>query len=175
MLTHFSGVLRTRDWGRLILFSASLTAGFFIAGEWLTRGPFEAKATALMISDPALQNIPKYFGKDKFLVATLGKDQIIGLVGLQTEGGVGTVRHWHVKARFREKGLGWDLLSMVIENNPGTKKNPLQRVQIEAYNLQHRAEKTLKDHGFKRTDAEVKEPGILGFFGVSTRSWVKDM
>jgi hypothetical protein len=173
-LTQYSGILRTNDWGRFILFSASMTAGIFLTGEWLTRVLFEDKATALMKSDPSLQDIPGYFGKERFLVATLG-DEVIGLVGLQTEGRVGTVRHWHVKIKYREKGLGWDLLSMVIENNKGTKKHPLQSVQIETYNLQNRAEKTLKDHEFRRTGVEVKEPGPLGFFGVQTRLWVKQM
>lgn len=176
-LTQVSGVLRTNDWGRFILFSASLTGGFLITGEWLTRSRFEAKATDIMKSDATLQDIQKYFGKDKFLVATLGVEEVevIGVVGLQVEGRVGTVRHWHVKARYRERGLGWDLLQGVIENSKGSKKHPLQRVQIETYNLQNRAEKTLKDHGFMRTGDDVKEPGFLGFFGVRTRTWVKQL
>jgi len=140
----------------------------------LTRNQFEAKVSDIMKSDASLQDIHRYYGKDKFLVATLGNG-IIGVVGLQTEGKVGTVRHWHVKGRYRERGLGWDLLEMVIERNKGTKKHPLEVVQIETYNLQKRAEKTLKDHGFKRTGNDVKEPGALGWFGVGTRMWVKQL
>lgn len=125
-------------------------------------------------SDPSLQDIQKFFGKDGFLVATLGKD-IIGVVGLHVEGRVGTVKHWHVKARYRNRGLGWDLLEGVIEMNKGSKKNSLQRVQCDTYNLQTRAEKTLKDHGFERMGNDVPEPGLLGRFGIRTRTWVKKL
>jgi N-acetylglutamate synthase-like GNAT family acetyltransferase len=173
-LTKLSGVLRTNDWGRMVLFTASLTAGFLIAGEWLTRGRFEAKATDSLRSD-SLVDIQKFFGKDKFLVATLGETDVIGVVGLQTEGRTGTLRHWHVKTKYRERGLGSDMLEMLIENNKGSKKHPLQRIQCETYNLQKRAEKSLKDHGFQRNPEEVKEPGLLGFFGVRKRTWVKEL
>jgi N-acetylglutamate synthase-like GNAT family acetyltransferase len=151
-----------------------LTAGFLLAGEWLTRAKFEAKVSSIMKSDASLHDIHKYYGNDKFLVATLG-DEVIGVVGMQTKGKVGTVRYWHVRARYRERGLGWDLLEMVIERNQGTKKHPLQSVQIRTYNLQKRAEKTLKDHGFKRTGNDEKEPGVVGWFGVRTRMWVKQL
>lgn len=152
-----------------------MTAGFLIAGEWLTRGVFEAKATDILKSDSSLQDIQKFFGKDKFLVATLGETDVIGVVGLQIEGGIGTVRHWHVKARYRERGLGWDLLEMVIETNKGTKKRSLKQIQCETYNLQTRAEKTLRDHEFQRSGDDVAEKGFLGWFGIRTRTWVKKL
>jgi N-acetylglutamate synthase-like GNAT family acetyltransferase len=152
-----------------------MTAGFLIAGEWLTRGVFEAKATDILKSDSSLQDIQKFFGKDKFLVATLGETDVIGVVGLQIESGIGTVRHWHVKARYRERGLGWDLLEMVIESNKGTKKRPLKQIQCETYNLQTRAEKTLRDHEFQRSGDDVAEKGFLGWFGIRTRTWVKKL
>jgi N-acetylglutamate synthase-like GNAT family acetyltransferase len=158
----------------MVLFTASMTAGFLLAAEWITRGKFEAKATSLLKSD-SLNDIQRFFGKDKFLVATLGERNVIGLVGLQVEGRTGTVRYWDVKAKYRARGLGWDLLEMVIENSKGSKKHPLQRVQCETYNLQWRAEKTLKDHGFQRKPEEVKEPGVLGFFGIRKRTWVKEL
>lgn len=152
-----------------------MSAGFLIAGEWLTRSTFEAKATNILKSDSSLQDIQKFFGKDKFLVATLGETEVIGVVGLQIENRIGTVRHWHVKARYRERGLGWDLLEAVIKSNSGTKKHPLKQVQCDTYNLQTRAEKTLKDHGFQRTGDDVAEKGLLGWFGIKTRTWAKKL
>jgi RimJ/RimL family protein N-acetyltransferase len=152
-----------------------VTGGFLIAGEWMTRTRFEAKATDILKSDPSIQDIQKFFGKDRFLVATLGGEEVIGVVGLQVEGRIGIVRHWHVKATYRNRGLGWDLLDAVIKNSGGSKKHSLQRVQCQTYNLQTRAEKTLKDQGFKRIGNDSKEPGYIGWFGVRTRNWVKEL
>jgi len=177
ILIQWSGVWRNGDWGRLMLFTASLTAGFLLVGEMINRGRFEDKAFNTMKSDLSLQDIQKYFGKDRFLVATLGEpnkeQEVIGVVGLQVEGRVAVVKHWDVKAKYRNRGLGWDLLEMVIERNKGTKKHPVQRIECKTYNLQIRAEKTLKDHGFERTGKDVSEPGFIGWFGVKTRTWVK--
>jgi RimJ/RimL family protein N-acetyltransferase len=173
-LVKVSGVLRTNDWGRTILFTLSMTSAFLITGEWLTRGRFEAKATDIMQSDSTLQDIQKYYGKDRFLVATLGGDEVIGVVGLQLDGKVGKVRHWHVKSTYRNRGLGWDLLEAAIANaSKGTKKNAIQRIECETYNLQLRAEKSLRDHGFERAGDDTYEPGILGFFGIRSRMWEK--
>ena len=176
-LVKVSGVLRSNDWGRTILFTLSMTSGFLITGEWLTRGRFEAKATDIMKSDSSLQDIQKFYGKDRFLVATLGGDEIIGTAGLLIEGRVGKVRHWQVKGTYRNRGLGWDLLETVIANASAktTKKNAIQRVQCETYNLQIRAEKTLRDHGFERVGDDIYEPGALGFFGIRSRIWEKKL
>jgi len=152
-----------------------MTSGFLISGEWLTRGRFEAKATDIMKSDSTLQDIKKFYGKDRFLVATLGGEEIIGVAGLLVEGKVGKVRHWHVKSTYRNRGLGWDLLEGVIANATATKKNAIQRVQCETYNLQIRAEKTLRDHGFERVGDDTYEPGLLGFFGIRSRTWEKKL
>lgn len=141
----------------------------------LTRHKYESIASNILKSDVSFLDIQKFFGKDKFLVATLG-DEVIGLVGLQTEGRVGTVRYWGVIARLRNRGLGWDLLERAIEGgNKGSKKNSLQSVRCETYNLQTRAEKTLKDHGFRLSGKEVRETGPVGWFGVKKRTWVKDL
>jgi len=172
LLVNWSGVLRTRDWGRLILFTASLTAGFILGVEWMNRSYFEAKTTEIVKSE-SLSNIQKFFGKDQCLVATLGEDEVIGVVGLRIDGKTATVQHWDVKAKYRNRGLGWDLLEMVIERSQGTKKNAFRRVQCETYNLQNRAEKSLRDHGFQRSGDLVKEPGPVGWFGVGKRTWVK--
>jgi len=159
----------------MVLFTASLTAGFLIAAEWLTRSHFEARATEMIKEDPALDDVQRFFGKDKFLVATLGETDVIGVIGLEIEKGKATIRHWNVKAKYRSKGLGWDLVEGVLEKNQGTKKHPLKTVECETYNLQTRAEKSLKDHGFKIIGPEVYEPGVLGFFGIRRRNWVKEM
>ena len=175
ILIHWSGVLRTSDWGRLILLSASVTAGFIISVEWLTNNRFEAKATELLKSDPSLGDIQKFFGKDRFLVATLGGSEVIGCAGLYAQGGTGTVMHWHVKSQYRNRGLGWDLLDMVIANAKNAKKNAIQRVECETYSLQSRAEKTLRVHGFISTGQQVREDGPIGWFGVGRRTWAKNL
>jgi len=159
----------------LLLFMIVTTSGFLVTGEYLTRNRFEAKATDIVQNDPTLGDIPRYFGKDRFVVATLGGREIIGCCGLQIEGQVGTVRHWHVKYPYRNRGLGWDLLELVIEKGKAEKKNPLERIECNTYNLQKRAEKTLKDHGFGRIGGGVKEPGFLGLYGIQTRTWIKEL
>lgn len=177
-LTRWSGVLRTNDWGRMVLFTASMTAGFLIAGEWFTRTHFEAIATDIIKKDPSLDDVQRFFGKDKFLVATLGdpgEEEVIGMIGLQIEKGKATIRHWNVKAKYRNRGLGWDLVEGVLEKNPGTKKHPLKTVECETYNLQARAEKSLKDHGFVVSGKENYESGLLGFYGIRRRIWVKEL
>jgi|SRR5579862_8711720 len=178
VLTRWSGVLRTHDWGRMVLFTASMTAGFLIAGEWFTRTHFEAIATDIVKKDPSLDDVQRFFGKDKFLVATLGEpgeEEVIGMIGLQIEKGKATIRHWNIKAKYRNRGLGWDLVEGVLEKNPGTKKHPLKTVECETYNLQARAEKSLKAHGFKISGKEVYEPGLLGLYGIRRRLWVKEL
>jgi hypothetical protein len=173
-LIHFSNVMVTHDWGRLTLFTAALTSAFLVAGEMVTRSRFEALATNILRTDSSLLDIQKFFGNDKFLVATLG-EEVIGLVGLQIDGRTGIVRHWGVASRYRNRGLGWDLLDMVIANNKGSKKNGLQSVKCETYSLQERAEKSLKDHGFEPKGKQVKESGPIGWFGVKRRTWVKEL
>jgi ribosomal protein S18 acetylase RimI-like enzyme len=174
LLIRVSGVLRTRDWGRLVLFTASLSAGFLLTVEWVTRNYFEAKATDMVQSD-SLANMQKYFGKDHVLVATLGGDEVIGVVALEVVKKDGIIWYWHVKSQYRNRGLGWDLVEMVIEQTKGTKKNALQRISCETYNLQNRAEKSLKDHGFERTGDDVREPHTIGWFGICRRTWVKKL
>lgn len=169
-----SGALRTGDWGRLVLFTAALGAGFILTSEWITRNYFEAKATEMVHSE-SLANIHTYFGKDHVIVATLGGDDVIGVIALEVARKEGVVRYWHVKSQYRNRGLGWDLMEMVIERSQTSKKNALQRVSCETYNLQKRAEKSLKDHGFEQVGKDVKEPGILGFFGVGRRTWAKKL
>ena len=175
MLVAASGVLRSNDWTRTILFTIPMTSGFLITGEWITRSHFEAKATDIIKSDASVQDIPTYYGKDRFLVATLGGDDVIGVVGLQVDGKVGKVQHWHVKATYRNRGLGWDLMEDAIANAQKSKKNAIQRVQCRTYNLQSRAEKSLRDHGFERVGDDTYEPGVLGFFGIRTRMWEKKL
>ena len=170
-LVSFSGVLKTGDWGRALLFSVSLTGSILIAGEWVTRNHFEAKATEVLRADSSLQDFQKFYGRNRFLVATLGGDQVIGLVGLQIEGEVGTVNHWYVNALYRNRGLGWDLMEYVIKNAKESTKNSLRMVKCQTYNMQTRAEKSLRDHGFKRTGGDTPEPGLLGWFDVKTRTW----
>jgi hypothetical protein len=174
ILIRYSGVSHTHDWGKLVLFTAAMISAFLIAGEWLTRTYFESLATSILDSDSSLLDVQKFFGKDKFLVATLG-NEVIGLVGLQIEGRVGTVRHWGVSAKYRNKGLGWDLLEMVIANSNRSKKQNLQSVKCETYNLQTRAEKTLKDHEFRQSGKAVRLSGPIGWYGVKQRMWVKDL
>jgi len=179
VLIQWSGAWRNGDWGRLMLFTASLTSAFLLVPEMVNRGKFEDKASDIMKSDPSLQDIHNYFGKDRFLVAKLGEEgeeeEVIGVVGLQIEGPVALVKHWHVKAKYRSRGLGWDLLEAVIEGNKGSKIQPVQRIECTTYNLQARAEKTLKDHGFERTGNDVYETGWLGWVGIRTRTWVKKL
>lgn len=172
---RWSGVLVTKDWGRMVLFTASMTAGFLIAAEYFTRSHFEARATDILKKDPSLDDVQRFFGRDKFLVATLGETDVIGMIGLQIEKGKATIRHWNVKAKYRNRGLGWDLFEGVLEKNQGTKKYPLKTVECETYNLQSRAEKSLKSHGYKVVGPEVYEPGVLGFFGIRRRNWVKEL
>jgi len=170
MLMYWSGVLKAYDSGRLILFSSSLVAVILITGEWTTRTHFENKATALIKSD--LADLHKHYGKDRFLVATLGGDRVIGTVGLEVKGRVGILKHWHIQGQYRNRGLGWDMVEMVISNARHVKKNPIHSVQGETYNLQTRAEKSLKQHGFQRTQEDVPE-GRLGLFGIVRRTWSK--
>ena len=177
VIYHWTNVLKYRDYGRMILLFCCVTTFFFVLAEWYNRSYFEAKAKKILDEDETIKDIPKYYGKDRFLVATLGDDEVIGLVGLTVEGRVGTVTHWHVKGRYRAKGLGWDLLQWVIEGaNKGAKKNTsLQKVRCEVYNLQRRAEKTLRDHGFVKVGKVIVEPGILGWLGVRSQTWEKTL
>lgn len=175
LLVQFSGMLNA-GWPIILLIMLTMTSGFLITGEFITRNRFEAKATEIIDSDLRLNDIPKYFGKDRFVVATLGGREIIGCCGLQIDGRVGIVRHWHVKFRYRGRGLGWDLLESVIEKGQeATKKNPLEKIECDTYNLQTRAEKTLKDHGFGRVGGDTVEPGLLGWYGIRTRTWIKEL
>jgi len=174
ILINYSRTLKTHDWGRLMLLMAALSSCFLVAVEFYTRARFETIATE-QLKEPSLENTSQFFGKpERFQVATLGGD-IIGCVGLHVEGRVGTLKHWHVFSRYRNRGLGWDLVEVVLESNKGTKKNALQKVKAQTYNLQKRAEKSLKDHGFKQEGKEVKLPGALGWFGVTTKTWVKEL
>jgi RimJ/RimL family protein N-acetyltransferase len=175
VLVHVSGVLARGDWSRFGLFTASMTSGFLLTGEFLTRNRFEAKATDLLQNDPSLQDFSNFYGKDKFFVATLGENMVIGLIGIQIDGKVATVKHWHVKATYRNRGLGWDLVEAVLERNKSEKKGGVGKVKIDTYNLQKRAEKSLKSHGFQLTGKEVTEPGILGIFGIKSRTWEKTL
>src|SRR5271156_1752424 len=118
VLIHYSRSVQTHDWGRLMLLMAALSSAFLVGIEFFTRARFEKIATE-QLNDPSLQNISKFFGKaDRFQVATLGGDAI-GCVGLHVEGKVGTLMHWHVFSRYRNRGLGWDLVEMVLELNKG--------------------------------------------------------
>ena len=130
ILVRVSDVLRTRDWGRLVLFTASLCAGLILTSEWITRNHFEPKATEVVHSE-SLANIDSYFGKDHVIVATLGGDDVIGVIALEVNKKEGIVRYWHVKSQYRSRGLGWDLMEMVIERSKTSKKNALQRVSCE--------------------------------------------
>jgi hypothetical protein len=172
-----TNVFAYRDYGRIILLFCTVTTFFLIAVEWYTRAYFEKKAEQLLETDETIKDIPKHYGKDRFLVATLGDEEVIGLVGLQVGGRVGTVKHWHVKSRYRSKGLGWDLIQWVVDRtNKAAKKNAsLRKLKMETYNLQLRAEKTLKTHGFVKVGKPVAEPGILGWFGIRMNTWEKTL
>jgi len=174
LLVRVSGVLRTHDWGKLMLLTASLSAAVIILAEWTTRPYFEEKATEILKSN-SLSNIQSYFGKDQVFVATLGDDEVIGVCALEIEKSTAIVVHWHVKSQYRNRGLGWDILEMVIDKAKTSKKNAIQRIQCETYNLQTRAEKSLKDHGFQPSGEQFKEFGVVGLFGVCRRTWVKTL
>jgi RimJ/RimL family protein N-acetyltransferase len=175
ILIRWSKVLSTGEWGRMVIFSASCIAGFFISVEWMTMAHFEAMATQKLKSDPSLGDIAKMYGKDRFLVATLGGTDLIGLVGLEVQGKTGIVKHWDIKSKYRNRGLGWDLLERAINNARSVKKNPITKVECQTYNLQVRAEKSLRDNGFKRSGKDEKEGGWVGWFGVERHGWVKEL
>jgi GNAT superfamily N-acetyltransferase len=177
VIYRYTRIFQKRDWGRGLLLLCCITSFFLVAVEWYNRTYWEKKTKALLDADATLKDIPKHYGKDRFLVATLGDDMLIGLVGLQVDGRIATVKHWHVKGKYRSRGLGWDLLQWVIEvaRKGGKKGGSLQKVRCQTYNLQRRAEKTLKDHGFVRVGKTVVEPGLLGWFGVRLNTWEKTL
>ena len=166
-----------QDWGRLTLLFCCVTTFYLVLVEWYNRSYFEKKTKHVLEEDETLKDIPKFYGKDRFLVATLGNEEFIGLVALRVDGRVGTVTHWHVKSKYRERGLGWDLIGCVVDKaDTGARRNAsLRKIRCEAYNLQRRAEKTLKDHGFVKVGKPVAEPGILGWIGVRSYTWEKTL
>ena len=154
-----------KDWGRLILVACGILGVMFISVEYKMYDMFlryaknELDGEGSSITQKALR-------ENKCWVARLGTE-LIGCVVLQkpTAKMPAVISHWNVKLRYRERGLGADLLDEALKSIPNS------RVECTTWSFQTRAEKSLKQNGWTIVKSSKPEDWVLRFVGIKRNLW----
>ncbi|CCG81873.1 protein of unknown function [Taphrina deformans PYCC 5710] len=143
------------EWGRWAFLCCAVSALFLVGVDYFTFFYYERLTTKAHKEDGFLQN-PATFVNSK-----MGKCWVAfyneGLVGCivvkrtSTKSANAEITHWYVRARYRDKGLGGDLLQKALQYCTETKCSNLT---ARTATINTRANKTLKKTGFEKTSTK---------------------
>ena len=154
-----------KDWGRLILVACGILGVMFLSVEWKMYKLFE-RYTTEELEGAGSSITAKSLRENLCWVARLG-DELIGCVVIQrpTAKSAAILSHWNVRHRYRERGLGADLLDQALKSMPDA------RVECTTWSFQDRAEKTLAANGWAIVGTTKLDDRLLRFIGVKKHLW----
>lgn len=166
----------TNDWGRWAFLCCAISALFLVGVDYFTYHHYEARTQGDLKADAFLQN-PASCAKsktDKCWVAYYN-DGLVGTIVFKKPESKSTraeIQHWYVRARYREKGLGGDLLETAIEHAKQTKCTTLL---ANTTSINKRANKSLQKVGFRKDKAEPDNNVYWRMLRMKCTTWSLDM
>lgn len=167
---------RTNDWGRWAFLCCAISALFLVGVDYFTYHHYEARTQGDLKADEFLQN-PGRHAKSKTYkcwVAYYG-DGLVGTIVLKKVEPKSTtceIQHWYVRARYREKGLGGDLLEAAMQY---AKKTNCTILTAKTTSINTRANKTLQKTGFKKDTAEPDSNIYWRMLRMKCTAWSLDL
>ena len=143
------------DWGRWAFLCCAISALCLVSVDYFTYQYYESATRESAKNDVFLQDPEKYLrnGSAKAWVA-IYNNILAGTVLLRPcdSNATAEISHWYVRARYRNKGLGSDLLHEAIAAAQQQKKT--KNIKCATSTITARANKSLKSLGFKRASAK---------------------
>ena len=200
----------TNDWGRWLFLAAAISALFLVGVDYFTYRYYEAETKADHDRDAFLQNPANVLvtaaddekdvggggkkskgtksgggetTKSRCVVAYFAGNLVGTCLVRPVNLASGTemeISHWNVKARYRNKGLGGDLLTDTLSYCKSTAAEGagggiLKSVVAKTTSIQRRAIATLKQEGFQLVDAKPVQNPYYRFVGVKEQTWRLDL
>lgn len=141
----------TSDWGKWAFLCCAFSAMCLVSVDYFTYHYYESDTKTSLDGSDFLKN------PYQFVQAKKGKcwlafynDGLVGTVVLERsspKSAAAELSHWYVRARYREKGLGGDLLQEAISEARATKCSSLT---VKTRSINRRANKSLEMAGFNR-------------------------
>jgi ribosomal protein S18 acetylase RimI-like enzyme len=163
----------TSDWGRFLLLCCALTALSLVAVDYPLYYFYKHKTKELLREDAFLQNPEHAVAKLGFKCwTTLYNENIVAILVIQASAKdkEAVIAHWYVQARYRNNGLGGDLLSEALHH---LKQQNLARLTIKTSTVNQNANITLEQFGFERSSLAA-ENMIFALFSIRQYSWSLD-
>lgn len=146
---------QTGEWGRWAFLCCALSAAFLVGVDYFTYHYYESNTKVTLEEDEFLQDPVKIASARnvKCWVAYYN-DGIVGSIILKRaspNSPNAEISHWYVRARYREKGLGGDLLQEAIQHAKSTKCTALV---AQTHSINKLANKSLKKSGFTKVSSK---------------------
>lgn len=167
---------RTNDWGRWAFLCCAISALFLVGVDYFTYHHYEARTQGDLKADDFLQNPANYAKSktDKCWVAYYG-DGLVGTIVLrksEPKSKNAEIQHWYVRARYREKGLGGDLLEAAIDH---ARKANCTALIAKTTSINTRANKSLQKTGFKKETANPDSNVYWRMLRMKCTTWSLDL
>lgn len=148
---------QTSDWGKWAFLCCAISALGLVGVDYFTYHYYESSTKQTLQSSEFLHD-PYAFVKSKKGKCWVAfyNDGLVGTVALERPSPASAkaeLTDWYVRARYREKGLGGDLLAKVIAHAKATKCTGLT---AKTTSINKRANKTLQKAGFERISAKAE-------------------
>lgn len=141
----------TSDWGKWAFLCCSISATCLVGVDYFTYQFYEAD-TKTTLDESSFLKAPYEFIRAKKGKCWLAfyNNGLVGTIVLEqssTKSSSAELTNWYVRARYREKGLGGDLLEQAISD---ARANKCTSLTIQTRSINKRANKSLEKAGFKK-------------------------
>ncbi|BFZ53031.1 hypothetical protein PYCC9005_000054 [Savitreella phatthalungensis] len=171
----------TGDWGRWLFLAAAISASFLIGVDYFTYKYYERLTKEDHEQDQFLSNPALCLGdtkQDNRCVVAYFAGSLVGTcvtrrpLKPQAASREAELSHWNIKARYRSKGLGSDLLHTSLMH---LKSSGVAKVKAQTSTIQKRARLSLAKDGFKLIQTKPTDNIWFRLVGVTTQVWELDL
>lgn len=160
------------DWGRWAFLCCAISALFLVGIDYVTYRYYEKDTKQTYDNDRFLRS-PKDFVLSKSGKCWLAiyNNTLVGTIVADRSGSQSKsveIKNWFVKARYRTKGLGGDLLREAVKQTKDTRGT---KVFAKTSSINVQANRTLKKSGFSRTSASKDDNLFKRVFKMKNFQW----
>lgn len=166
---------KNSDWGRYAFLCCAISALFLVGVDYFTFFYYERLTKAASEDDKFLQN-PKDFVKTKNAKCWVAyyNEGLVGTIVFRRDdakSSSASISHWNVRARYRDKGLGSDLLVEALQH---AKLSKCSNLMAQTTSINKRANKSLKQLGFRIVSTKPSANGYFRILRMKTLNWAID-
>lgn len=161
------------DWGRWMFLCCAISALYLVGVDYFTYSHYENKTKSAFNRDEFLQNPVQYMSNvQNHCWVAIYNEGLVGCVVLTTCDTTASVVHWYVRARYREKGLGQDLMNEALQESRNANCAALN---LWTSTINKRANKTLETSGFRKSQFRKETNFFWRLFGIRDIEWTLNL